>query len=174
LRSRTVGELRDSARALLGELGLEQIHILRCELETFDREQEGPFSTDTGFQVTGIRQGDAIEARALYVTEAVKKLDDGDTVPIWTIEVECAAVFEGTDGADLDAFTDDQIEAFAVLVGAPALHPYVRELTQSLSSRTMYPAFTLGLMASFAEMPPDFEIEFPDRSDVADLDSSSD
>lgn len=171
MRVRSVGELRDSARPLLGDLRLEQIHVLRCELETFDQDQEPPFSTETGFEVTGVRSHNTVEARASYVTSAFKRLEDDETVPIWSVEVECAAVFAG---ADLDQFTDEQIEAFSVLVGAPAIHPYVRELTQSLTSRTVYPAFTMGLMKSFAEMPADTEIEFPDRSEAIDTETAED
>ncbi|WP_231250021.1 hypothetical protein [Nocardioides furvisabuli] len=144
---------------------LAQVYTVGTQLETFDRFQGPPFITDTQVHVVGERRGDAVEVRARYTTDASKEREDdgeGEPIPLWTISAECIATFHITGDPEEVEFTDDQLEGFALLVGAPAIHPYARELTQDLSGRTLYPAFTLGLLHSFAELDDQTEIELSD------------
>lgn len=101
-----------------------------------------------------------IESWARY--ETVAQSDDVENpVDVWTALVECVAVFE-LDDPDL-AISEDPVEAFGLLMGMPVLHPYAREWTQTLTSHSQYPAFTLGLIDSPAEFDPGHVNEFPDR-----------
>lgn len=166
MRSRTVRDLKDSARVVLEHVELAQIYTVSSHLETFDRFQDPPFTTDTQLHVVGERRGRAVEVRARYTTDASKEREvekERELISLWAVSAECIATFDIVSDSEDIEFTDDQLEGFALLVGAPAIHPYARELTQDLSGRTLYPAFTLGLLRSFAELDDATEVELADH-----------
>lgn len=140
---------------------LSQVYLAAAHLVTHEFRQDPPFTSDTNVQVKYERpRADTLEIWARYVTNvSTAEEDPAARTPVWTIEVECVAEYELAGDAQLQ---DLGCEAFAVLVGAPAIHPYAREWTQSLSSQSRYPALTLGLMGSLAEMSDDHVVEFPD------------
>lgn len=132
-------------------------------MRVHDREQSTPFQCQTELQVRGSQPGRYVESWARYETTARSGDGSDGSVLVWTAIVECVARFS-LDAPDFVA-SDDQLEAFALLVGTPALHPYAREWTQTLTSHTQYPAFTLGLLDSLAELDPEYVLELPDRDD---------
>lgn len=166
MRRRTVAELRIDAKVLIPHVNLEQVYAVNTSLRVHDRNQATPFNCETDLRFKGERVGGRIEAWTRYETNAHTD-SAGETgapdsaTPVWTALVEAVAVFT-LDDPDLNV-TEDQIEAFALLVGMPILHPYAREWTQTLTSQSQYPAFTLGLVESPAELDPEQVIEFPER-----------
>lgn len=157
-----MADLREGAERVLAVCDLSQVYLASSHSQTHNHFVDPPFSTDTSVAVRGHQTAGRVEAWAQYVTEA-SKLEDGSEapIPVWTVMVECVAVFDAA--VDIPDFSDDDLEAFAVVMGAPTIHPYAREATQSLSGRSPYPAFTLGLLTPVLAMPDDFQVDFPDR-----------
>lgn len=164
MRKRTVAELREGADRVLKRADLAAVYVASASLLTHRRDGEPPFNVDTTIQVHGELVDGRIEARAKYVTSAHSTNDDELESPIWTVELECVASFDLA--ADSPAVPENDLEAFAVVMGPPTVHPYARELTQSLSSRTPYPALTLGLMRPILAFPDDHVVEFPEPDPI--------
>lgn len=162
MRKRTVAELREDAKVILPAANLEQVYAIHTSMQVHNRHQATPLQCETTLLVKGQQIDDHIEAWARYDTTASADGDDGEPIPVWTVVLECVATF-GLSDSEL-APTEDQLEAFALLVGTPALHPYARAWTQTLTSHTQYPAFTLGLLDSLAELDPDHVITLPERT----------
>lgn len=129
-------------------------------MRVHDRDQEPPFECSTELQVRGVLDGHRLECWSRYETTA-RGADE--TVRVWTVVVECVASFV-LDAADVIA-TEEQVEAFALVVGTPVLHPYAREWTQTLTSHSQYPAFTMGLLEPLGELDPEQTVELPVRGD---------
>jgi hypothetical protein len=176
VRRRTIADLRSDAKALIPHANLEQVYAVNTSLRVHDRNGSTPLTCETDLLVKGERAGRFLEAWARYETTAHTAdaasegngAVDGDTdspgaaaTHVWTALVEGVAVFE-LDDPDL-VTTEDQVEAFALLVGMPILHPYAREWTQTLTGHSQYPAFTLGLIESPAELDSQHVVELPDR-----------
>lgn len=161
MRRRTVGELRGDAKVLVPHVALQQVYTVHTSFRVHDRNQQTPFRSATELRVNGVRNGDRVESHSRYETTA--RSDTENPVDVWTAVVECVAVFR-LDDPDLQ-ISDEELEAFALLVGMPALHPYAREWTQTLTSQSQYPAFTLGLLNSPAELDDEHMIELPDREE---------
>lgn len=159
--------MRESALRVLPYLELDQVYAVQTGLKTHNRFQSPPFRTDTNLRILGRQRNDAVEVWAHYTTDVFTDREDGDEEPVWTVKVECVAVFEAK--VEDPDFEDKDLEAFALLVGAPALHPYAREWTQTLSSHSQYPAFTIGLLDSIAELPEDEEIELTEPEQATDM-----
>lgn len=145
-------------------MNLEQVYAVNTSLRVHNRSQTTPFSCETDLRVKGERSSGRIETWARYETTAhadAEGQEADSSTAVWTAIVEGVAVFTLEDpGMQV---SDDQLEAFALLVGMPILHPFAREWTQTLTGHSQYPAFTLGLIESPAELDPDHVIEFPDR-----------
>jgi hypothetical protein len=153
-------------------LGLSQIYLHDSSLTTHNRNLAPPFHVETGINVRARRRSDgAVEVWATYITDvSTQDRQDGD-IPVWTVSLRIVARYERLDDgepAEGEPFTRDDLEAFALLVGAPAIHPYAREWTQTLSSHSQYPALTMGLMQSIAELPEDQTIDLV-AADAEDL-----
>lgn len=160
MRTRSVAELRTDAKALLPHVNLEQVYTVHTSFRVHDRSQSRPFKCSTDLRVRGEHNGDVVESWSRY--ETVARSDSTENpVDVWTAVVECIAMFR-LDDPDLQ-ISEDRLEAFALLVGMPALHPYAREWTQTLTAQSQYPAFTLGLIESPAEFDADHIIELSDR-----------
>lgn len=170
MRSRAIGDLREDAKVVLEHADLEQVYAVNTSLQVHDRNQVPPLTVESDLRVRGEQIGDRVEAWARYETTARRDPSDGTdadeaieggvVVDVWTVRIECVAVFK-LDDPDL-SLTDDQVEAFALLVGMPTVHPYAREWTQTLTGHSQYPAFTMGLIDSPAEGDPEDVLEFPD------------
>lgn len=168
MRTRTVAELREEIKTLAPSLSLEQIFAAKTSFETFTRANGALGNCQTEALVRAECVGRTIEVRARYITTGeIGGVDD--TVPpkeAWTAMVEGVAIFAL--GDSFTEVTNGQVEAVGVLLGLPALHPYAREWTQTLTGQSQFPAFSMGLMDSPSELPADTEIEFPESGDVKD------
>lgn len=164
MRSRTVGELRDDAKTLIPCVELEQVYAVNTSLRVHSRSQTTPFNCATDLRVKGEHANGRVETWARYETTAHADAEEAEadsSTAVWTAIVEGVAVFT-LDDPEMQ-ISDDQLEAFALLVGMPILHPFAREWTQTLTGHSQYPAFTLGLIESPAEFDPGHVIDFPDR-----------
>lgn len=103
-----------------------------------------------------------IETWARYVVTATSGEGD-DLKVVWEIEIECFALFGFLE--DRIEFEHDDLMAFALLVGAPGLHPFVRDYVQSLTSKSAFPAFTMGLMTPLTSLPDDEEVDISDHDE---------
>jgi hypothetical protein len=165
LRERKVGDLRDGARRVLELVDLEQVFSVNSSYTTRDRTLSPPFRVETQLRVLGRQHGTHIEVWARYVTEAFKDVSEGESTGVWSAEVEYVATFGFVDGIPTASCAEEDVEAFALLVGTPAIHPYAREHTQAMTGRSQYPAFTLGLLNSLAELPDEHVIQLEERED---------
>ena len=161
MRTRTVASLREAADRVLQTADLEEVYLVRSVFDSSELDAKPPFSASTTLQVKGSHVPGRIDVRARYQTVATVGDDEPDVV--WSAEVECVAVFSVPE--DLPIHSDDDVEAFAIVMGGPTLHPYAREYTQSLTAKSAYPAFTLGLLVPVLAFPDDHELELTDREE---------
>lgn len=77
-----------------------------------------------------------------------------DELFVWKIEMNWISQYVGEPKA-VNSFADQDLEAFALVMGPPTVHPYARELAQSITSRSAYPAFTMGLLTPITALPDD-------------------
>lgn len=164
MRTRTVGELREGAYGVVRRVNLTEVYVASTSLQTHRIDGDPPYDVDTTLAVRGQLYDDRIDVHVSYTTSALSVDDDGSKSPVWTVEAEYVASFEMGEDASQVPISEDDLEAFAITMGPQTVHPYARELTQSLSARTPYPALTLGLITPVGAMPDDQALELPDRS----------
>jgi hypothetical protein len=154
VRTRTVGDLREGAARVLARADLDEVYLVRAEIEGAHPVLAPPFETDTDLRVRALRQHGQIQAWCRYV---VTSLAEGRTAQqAWRAEVECIACFDYP--PELPTPSEEDLEAFAFVVGSPILHPYGREFLQGLTSKTAYPAFTMGLLLPIDALDDDYEL----------------
>lgn len=96
-------------------------------------DQSTALLVDGSYDVT-LRQGDT-DAHA-------EEGSDADEV-IAYLKIQLAALYEIHEDAP-EEFADEELDAFAQTTGLLTLHPYVRELVASMTSRMGLPALHLG------------------------------
>ncbi|MGL5826998.1 MAG: protein-export chaperone SecB [Nocardioides sp.] len=118
----------------------------------------GPLNIESALSVRGLATQAHVETRSQYRLTAVS--GEGASNVAWMTELEFAALFTAA-GVETN-FEQEELEAFAILSGAVILHPFARDLVHSLSSRSSYPALTMGILTPASDLPDDLEIELDD------------
>lgn len=172
----TAGVLRSRAGTVLKDVSLEQVFLASCQMQTQDAPNNGTLRVAYGTQTGAERSATGtIRVRVKYAVFALGADDDlplpddaGELTTeqiderfVWRIDAEWVAQFVG-DAAAVTDHQDEDITAFSVIMGPPTVHPFARELVQSLTGKGEHPAFTLGLMTPVSALPDDEVIELDD------------
>ena len=156
-RVETVGQLREWAQAVLDEVDLTNVRLRSLECRAAPRPVAGPFAVDMDLRFSGQRVDDLlVESVSTY--EVVCRARESDR-EAWSVVCELVGDYRAVDD-ELSEFTDDQLDAFAMVIGVVQLHPYARETVQSASGRLGYPPFTLDNLTPISAHPDEDEIAF--------------
>lgn len=172
---RSVGELRRDAGKVLDVVELESVYLVDSKYES--QVQAGEIKLVSAYAVE-TRSGRSERSVTVWVRHRAFALavTDEDDVPkdaaelseafvderyAWRAETDWVAEYSAPAGST-DAFTTKELNAFAMVLGPPTVHPYARELVQSLVARGRYPAFTMGLLIPISAMRDDEVIEIED------------
>jgi|GEM_PF-2936853 len=167
----TVGGLRDAASVVLADVDLSQVYMVHCDIHVRPEMTGRRLRSAFNVQTRASRSEASVQAWAKYAVIALT--DDDGSLPdnaneltedlieqtyAWRIETEWVADFGG-DSAQVAAYSDADLAAFALIMAPPTLHPHVRELVQSLTSRSPFPAYTMGLLTPISAMGDDEIVE---------------
>ncbi|KHL19590.1 hypothetical protein CLV56_2831 [Mumia flava] len=151
-RDLTIAEMREFAIRVRDATALRDVRLESMTCSSRQPILDVPMSVDTDVAVSVRRESDqALAARSRY--NVVAK-DEGDE-EAWSASFVVLGEFHSVSDDPLPDWGGDAQASFGLLVSAMALHPFARELAQSLSARMGYPSFTLDLLPSLAEEPPD-------------------
>ena len=180
MAEKTVGELRAGANAVLADVELQEVFLARSNLASRPRQESDAtlsvgFSAQTRFDLRS--DGDLHvwlkylvfalpPSEAEKVSSAESEIDEEQMLErsAWSIESEWVAKYSG-DADTLSEHTHAELNAFAIVMGPPTVHPYARDLVQSLTGRSEHAAFTLGLLTPVSAMPDDAVIDIGDSDE---------
>lgn len=158
----TVGELRSAATRVLDFVQLREVVTASVNFQAPPRPAAAPFDADTVLQVKADRsRPNEVQAWCRYTSTCLTT--DSEAEEVWAATVEVVGLFD-VDDPEVE-FSELELKAFGLLVGAPAVHPYARALLQSLTAGSVYPAFTLGLMNPVGNLPEDEVIQWTEEDD---------
>lgn len=179
MTSRSIAELRTAAAAAFDAYDVARVFVTTMDFECTTNDYEPPYSVVTYFHLSGRQVSeDEIEVRARYVVEARQSREDprgaaGDPESdqtgqdrdapgplIWRAVVEYASSLVAENESSV--LNEEELAAFATIHGSQLLHPYVRETVQSMTGRSPFPAYSLGLLMPLSDFPDDQMIEVED------------
>jgi hypothetical protein len=165
-RDTTVGEMRELASKVLQHVTLRDISLASLAVRGAIPLLSGPFDVEQEVSVKGeqLAGRNAVQAWAKYEVTATRHREDqpvkqsGSADPAWAVTCEIVADYPG-DADSLPEFKAEELNAFALLVGLMAIHPYARETVQSMTGRLGYPPFTLEMLTPISGQADDVVIE---------------
>ena len=178
----SVQNLREATSRVLEDLDLDQVYMVNCHIDTrahlSNRELKSAYTVRT--KIDRNESGDVF-AWAKYVVFALGDDGTGDLPDdagdltealieetfAWRVETEWIAKYSGPPDA-VSAHSTEDLSAFALLMAPPTLHPYVRDLVQSLTGRSQHAAFTLGLLTPISAMPDDEVVDIFSENELDD------
>ena len=151
----TVGRLRELASEVLETCDLSDIRIQGASCSSSDVIAEGPYAIDAQIQVKGVDLHEVAKVNAIakYTVVATPESGGGEA---WRVEADIVAAYQKS--ADVH-FDEDHLSAFAVAIALMSIHPYAREVVQSLVSRMGYPPFTMDLLPPVTGRPDEEELD---------------
>jgi preprotein translocase subunit SecB len=143
-----LGDARELARVVLDRVESCGIRLARLNLEAQAPGNEVALRTDTALTLGASVYENAVVCLSKYEISAEPDESSAGDEDRWSIVVEMHGMWTLTDGPQL---TTQHAQAFALAVGAMALHPYVRSQVQSTIGASGYPMFTLDVLHSLLE-----------------------
>jgi len=158
----TIADLRSQASQVNDGAELDTITLVRLDFTIGEASTEQRINVENNLIVRGIASGRRVQALGHYWVSAQPEGAPDDDAPfVWRVLIEVSANYLRNEEAD---FAEQDLDAFALMIGAPALHPYAREVLQSITARSPFPAYTLGQLIALSSFPDDqvLELEPPD------------
>lgn len=174
---RTVRDLREGAARVLSAVNLESVILVDSEHHSMPQEFDGALKVVYSIEVSSRQGPGAVECQVGYSAFAIpsevlaEDFDGGSDIhpeliaahAAWNSESVWVAFFRRTDDTG-EEFEPSDLQAFAMLMGPPTVHPYARELLQSLTARSPYAAFTLELLTPLSALEDDEIVEIADTA----------
>jgi hypothetical protein len=149
----SVRNLRDNAQRVLDVAELAEVALQGAEFKAHETDPIETLETKVELNVHSGRNENWVLARCEYSVEATEVGNSANVA--WTAKIECIAYYECKSPSQ---FTSEELQSFALIVGAPTLHPFARSHLQMLTALSRYPAYTLGLLKPLSALPDEHVI----------------
>ncbi|MFK4083581.1 hypothetical protein ACI2LF_05695 [Kribbella sp. NPDC020789] len=150
-----LGELRRDSVELAKRLRLRDVRLLDLRCTATNPLLDGPFRIGSKLDVRTDVEAERLGVEVRYRIGAVSESEE-DQPEVWSVSLRVLAEYvdQGEDEEKrLDEFSAEECRAFGLMIGLVTVHPYARELVQSMSGRMGYPPYTAEMLESVAVAP---------------------
>jgi hypothetical protein len=151
MTSLSIAEIRAGAERISQCVRLDQVFLVASEFSASPELVDDKYQVTTSLRIFGERTPEGtvvVSSRHELVAHA-----EGSASPAhpasWSSTVDYRARFNIID--DLADVTENDYTSFAIDVATDILHPFAREHVQSMTSKSPFPAFTMGRSRSIWE-----------------------